>query len=227
MCPILLEIYQKHTNNLEKNVFIFLNNRREERRQSQKNHSVSPGLRLSLLVKFFPLPWLDVSHTGCCSITSHKFLMSLSPVTFNCAGFLLPAQTWTRAGAGGGGRRWRQQWERGEGSQGRWHRPLYNESSGAPPDTTQWRVGAGCSLLSTSTDIRQHFLFGQHFNGIPLRAGLRSWTQCQHIFSLPAKCYRKLSAQSKTQTRAAASIEERFLYKSHFWKWTLDTTSQE
>ena len=30
MCPILLEIYQKHTNNLEKNVFIFLNNRREE-----------------------------------------------------------------------------------------------------------------------------------------------------------------------------------------------------
>ena len=135
MCPILLEIYQKHTNNLWKIVFIFLNNRREE----TENHSVSPGLRLSLLVEFFPLLWLDVSHTGC-SITSHKFLMSHSPVTFNCVAFLLPHRTWRWRWW-----RWRQQWDP---SQARWQRPLYNESfvelwsCGAPsPLNEGWVLG--------------------------------------------------------------------------------------
>ena len=149
MCPILQEIYQKHTNNLKKIVFIFLNNRREE--TVTETHSVSPGLRLSLLVKFFPLLWLDVSHTGC-SITSHKFLMSHSPVTFNCVRFLLPDLSW--AGGGGGG--WWQQWDPG---QARWQRPLHNESfveHRAPPLLNEGWV------LATVNQDQQHFLFGKH-----------------------------------------------------------------
>ena len=71
----------------------------------------------------------------------------------------------------------------------------------------------------------QHFLFGKHFNGIPLRDSLRSWPQCQHIFSLPhsvlSKCYRNL------EQPWPASIEERFLSKSHFWKWRFQPTKSK
>ena len=95
MCPILLEIYQKHTNNLKKIVFIFLNNRREETESHRERTSRCPRdedyitsccVFSSAVIRCFPY-WR-------CSITSHKFLMSHSPVTFNCEGFLLPELSW-------------------------------------------------------------------------------------------------------------------------------------
>ena len=200
MCPILLDISQKHTNNLRKIVFIYPNNRRKE----TETHWVSPGLRLSLLVTFFPLAvircfpyWLLV--TGC-SITSHKFLMSHSPVTFNCIWFLLLHQTCWRWGGGGDGN---NETRARLGDSGRYTIRVLWSSEAPPPSPFNegWALGTRpCQPAPT-----QHFLFGKYFNGIPLRASLRSWPQCQHIFSLPGqallKCYQKLSAQSKTQSR--------------------------
>ena len=88
----------------------------------------------------------------------------------------------------------------------------------------QLSMKGGCSPLSANTNnisYLENISMEFHCGTDNTRISLRSWSQCQHIFSLPAKCYRKLSAQSKTQT-GPASIEERFLYKSHFWKWTLE-----
>ena len=162
MCPITLEMYQKHTNNLKKLYSYFLTIG-ERRGDSHREPLVSLGLRLSLLVWFFPLLWLDVSHTGC-SITSHKFLMSHSPVTFNCVWFLLPDQTWT-GGTGG----WWQQWEPGRrGDSGRYYNESFLEHRPPPPSPPPSALNEGWVLAPVSQH-QQHFLFGKHFNGIPLR----------------------------------------------------------
>ena len=196
MCPILLEIYQKHTNNLKKIVFIFLNNRREETEshRERENQSVSPGLRFSLLVVFFSIPVIrcfPYCHTGC-SITSHKFLMSHSPVTFNCEGFLLQGQTWWWS------RRWRVVATMDPG-QARWQRPLLQwEFCGAlEHQHHQWRVGAQPLSASTNNisyleNISMEFHCGTASGRGP---------NVNIYFHYLTKCYRKLSAQSKTQTR--------------------------
>ena len=142
MCPITLEMYQKHTNNLKKlySYILTIGEIGEERRQSQRTIGV-PGIKIitscvvfsSAVIRCFPY-WLlnyltQIPHVS----LSSDFQLCL---VFTAG----PDLDW---------RDWRVMATMRAG-QARWQRPLLQwEFSGAPATSTitstissQWRVGA-------------------------------------------------------------------------------------
>ena len=176
----------------------------EERRQrvTEREPVGVPGMRIitsccvfsSAVIRCFPY-WR-------CSITSHKFLMSHSPVTFNCVGFLLPELSWwwwwvkVVATMGPGP---------GRVTGGRYYNESFVELWSTNTTTTtshQWRVGTGTGYSPLST-ITNNISYLENIS-MEFHCGITSGRDpnVNIYFHYLLKCYRKLSAQSKTQTRS-------------------------